>query len=83
MIFTTSLALLLGAFNVASAIPAQLYGRQSPTITLEGAGPNPPSYTLSPPIDGTNVTISKFSALVVPYCTLMTVFMLSHCSFVL
>ena len=83
MIFTSSLALLLGAFNVASAIPAQLVARQSPTITLQGAGPDPPSYTLSPPIDGTNVIISKFSALIVPYYTLMTVSMLSRCGVVL
>ena len=63
MIFTKSVALLLAAFDIASAIPAQLYPRQATVVTLEGAGPNPPSFSLTPPFDGTNVTISMFSAL--------------------
>lgn len=64
MIFTTSVALLLAALDIASAIPAQLYPRQGATVaTLQGAGPNPPSLSLTLPIDGTNVTISTFSAL--------------------
>lgn len=63
MILTTSVALLLAAFDIASAIPAQLYARQSPVVTLEGAGPNPPSYSLTPPFDGTNFTIGTSSAL--------------------
>ena len=63
MIFTTSIALLLAAIDVASAIPAQLYARQSTVITLEGAGPNPPSDSLTPPFDGTNFTIGTSSAL--------------------
>lgn len=56
MLFTTSIALLLAAIDTASAIPAQLYPRQSTVITLEGAGPNPPSISLTPPFDGTNFT---------------------------
>ena len=63
MIFTTSVALLLAAFDIASAIPAQLYARQSTVVTLEGAGPNPPSLTLTPPFDGSNFTIGTSSAL--------------------
>ena len=63
MILTTSVALLLAAFDVASAIPAQLYARQSTTVTLLGAGSNPPSLALTPPFDGTNFTISTSSAL--------------------
>ena len=30
----------------------------SDTVTFQGAGPNPPSYTLNFPCDGSNVTIS-------------------------
>lgn len=63
MIFTTSVALLLAAFDVASAIPAQLYARQTPVVEFIGAGPNPPSYSLTPPFDGTNFTIGGSSAL--------------------
>ena len=50
----------------ATAIPAQLDTRQSsgPVVTFSGAGPNPPTYTLTPPFDGTNVTISKSSAFI-------------------
>ena len=63
MILTTSVALLLAAFDVASAIPAQIYARQAPVVTLEGAGSPPPSLSLTPSFDGTNFTIGTSSAL--------------------
>lgn len=63
-IFTISAALLLAALDIASAAPAQPKARQFGTvITLEGAGPNPPSYTLSPPFDGSTFAIGTSTAL--------------------
>ena len=78
MIFITSVALLHAAFDVASAIPAQLYARQSPVVELIGAGPNPPTYSLTPPFDGTNFTIGGSGALFPAIILSMTFF----CSFV-
>ena len=61
MIFTTTpLALLLAVLNVAYAAPADLSARQSIVVTLQGAGPSPPSYTLTPPFDGSVFAISTF-----------------------
>ena len=57
--FTTTAAALLAALNLTSAAPTQPETRQFGTVvTFEGAGSNPPTYTISPPFDGTNVTIS-------------------------
>ena len=59
-LLATAATVLLATINLAAAAPSQPTKRQSPVITFEGAGPNPPSYTLTPPFDGTNVTISTF-----------------------
>ena len=57
---TTAAAMLLASIlTLSSAAPTPLEPRQQGTvITFEGAGPNPPSYTLSPPFRGQNITIS-------------------------
>lgn len=57
---TTAAATLLASISAfSSAAPTTLEARQgSNTVTFEGAGPNPPSYTISPRFDGRNVTIS-------------------------
>ncbi|KAL2054378.1 hypothetical protein ABVK25_005519 [Lepraria finkii] len=58
-LFTVSAALLLAALDLASATPAQPLARQAVVVTLEGAGPNPPSYTLTPSFDGSTFTIDN------------------------
>ena len=62
-LFTSSAAILLAALEIASATPAQPLARQAVVVTLEGAGPNPPSYTLTPSFDGTPFTIGIFPSL--------------------
>lgn len=50
---TMSAALLLAAIDIAIAAPAQSQARQlEDVVTLSGAGQDPPSYTISPPFDG-------------------------------
>lgn len=46
-----------------TAAPSPLEARQGagPVVTFSGAGPNPPTYTLTPPFRGENITISKSS----------------------
>lgn len=68
LITTAAVMLLASIPTFSSAAPTPLDARQQDTIvTFEGGGPNPPSYTLSPPFRGENVTISTFyTPLVLP-----------------
>lgn len=60
-LITTAAMLLASISALSSAAPAPLEPRQGGTvITFEGAGPNPSTYTLSPPFRGENITISTF-----------------------
>lgn len=57
-LLTLSSALLLATLNLTIATPTQPKARQSGTvIAFEGAGLEPPTYTLTPPFDGSNFTI--------------------------
>lgn len=57
--FTIPAALLaLATLGSASPVASKLQSRQFEAIvTFFGAGPNPPSYTLSLPADGSSVAI--------------------------
>ncbi|KAI4102694.1 MAG: hypothetical protein L6R37_004225 [Teloschistes peruensis] len=60
--FNTAAAatLLASILSLTSAAPAALEERQDvTTITFSGAGPNPPTYTLTPPFAGQNITITN------------------------
>ncbi|KAG6988493.1 hypothetical protein G7Y79_00072g097550 [Physcia stellaris] len=58
-ITTAAVVLLASIPTFSSAAPAPLEPRQQDTVTFEGAGPNPPSYSLSPPFRGENITINN------------------------
>lgn len=72
-LFTVSAALLLAALDLASATPAQPLARQAVVVTLEGAGPNPPSYTLTPSFDGSTFTIGTSPNLSSLLCLLIII----------
>ncbi|KAG7007335.1 hypothetical protein G7Y79_00010g028360 [Physcia stellaris] len=62
--FTTPamVALLTSMLSLTTtAAPPPLEARQGagPTVTFSGAGPNPPTYTLTPPFRGENITITN------------------------
>jgi len=59
-----SAALLLAVVDIAAAAPTQPEARQAGVIVLEGAGPNPPSYTINPSFTSAeNFTIGKLLTL--------------------
>ena len=79
--FPTATTLLLASIpSLTSAAPTQIEERQQPgvIITFSGAGPSPPSYTLSPPFDGRNITISMSFASIC--CSIFLQCLLFHTS---
>jgi len=67
--FAISAALVIAA-TLTNAAPqggpdwAPVQGRQfRAQITFSGAGPNPPTYTISAPVDGSAFTIGMYSFL--------------------
>lgn len=67
LITSATVALLASMLSLTTiAAPTQPEARQSsePVVTFSGAGLNPPTYTLTPPFFGQNITIGKSSALV-------------------
>ena len=63
----TALALAATLAHAApSSAPLQARQERLAVITFVGAGPNPPTYTLEEPADGSTFTIGMFSLLILP-----------------